>query len=129
MTIGIGVPGDKPSLSGDGTIIGLLKALRSLLNFSVPTGAISGQTIVPTAGTARALGSQAVNAPLLVKGLTTNTGLVAVGNNGAGNVTLTNGYPLAAGDQVIFDHVSDLSAVFVNSAVNNEGIAWLILDA
>lgn len=36
---------------------------------------------------------------------------------------------LAAGDQVIFEHVSNLSAVIVDSAVNGEGVAWLILDA
>lgn len=125
MTIGIGVPGDKVAYTGDGSIIGLLKAMRS----NAPAGAKSGQKIIAMAGSAAALGSQIVNAPLLVKGLPTNTGLVAVGNDGAGDVTLANGYPLAAGDQVIFEHVSNLSAVIVDSAVNGEGVAWLILDA
>jgi hypothetical protein len=128
MTIGIGVPGDKPSLSGDGTIIGLLKALR-LFNSNVPSGAKSGQKIIAIAGTAGALGSQPVNAPLLVKALTTNTGLIYVGNNGSGDVNSANGYPLAAGDQVIFGLISNLSAVYVDAAVNGEGAAWLILNA
>jgi hypothetical protein len=128
MGIGIGVPGDKPSLSGDGTIIGLLKALR-LFNSNVPAGARSGQKVIATAGAASALGSQPVNAPLLVKALTTNTGLVYVGNDGGGDVNSANGYPLAAGDQVIFGLVSNLSAVIVDAAVNGEGVAWLILNA
>ena len=91
--------------------------------------ALAGQKTITTAGTALALGSQQVDAPLLVKALTTNTGLMYVGNDGAGDVTSANGYPLAAGDQVIFDHVSNLSAVILDSAVNGEGAAWLILNA
>jgi hypothetical protein len=125
MTMGIGVPGDKPSYTGDGTIIGLLKALRS----NTPAGAKSGQKVVATVGAAVPLGSQAVNASLLVKALTTNIGLVYVGNDGAGDVNSANGYPLAAGDQIIFGLVSNLSAVIVDSAVNGEGVAWLILNA
>ena len=127
MTIGIGVPGDKTSLSGDGTVIGLLKALRYLVS-NVPAGAKSGRKIITTAGTAQPLGSQLVNAPLLVKALTVNIGLIYVGNNGSGNVNSANGYSLAAGDQVIFNNVSDLSAIIVNSAVSGEGVAWLILN-
>ena len=91
--------------------------------------ALSGQKTITTAGAALALGSQQVNAPLLVKALPTNTGLVYVGNDGAADVTSANGYPLSAGDQVIFEHVSDLNAVILDSAVNGEGAAWLILNA
>ena len=90
---------------------------------------LSGQNTVAAAGTAEALGSQQVAAPLLVKALTTNTGLVYVGNDGAGDVSSANGYPLAAGDQVIFDHVANLAAVMIDSAEDGEGVAWLILDA
>jgi hypothetical protein len=91
--------------------------------------ALSGINTVATAGTAEALGSQQVAAPLLVKALTTNTGLMYVGNDGAGDVASTNGFPLAAGDVVIFEHVGNLSAVYIDSAVNGEGVAWLILAA
>ena len=91
--------------------------------------ALAGQKTITTAGTALALGTQQISSALLVKALTTNTGLVYVGNDGAGDVTSANGYPLAAGDQVIFEHVSNLSAVILDSAVNGEGAAWLILNA
>ena len=89
--------------------------------------ALSGLKAVTTAGTAVALGSQQLAGPILVKALTTNTGLVYVGNDGAGDVLNTNGYPLAAGDQVIFDHVANLANIMVNSAVNGEGVAWIAL--
>lgn len=90
--------------------------------------ALSGQNTVAAAGTAEQLGSQVIDAGLLVKALTTNTGLVYVGNDGAGDVSSTNGYPLAAGDQIIFEHVSNLKHIWVDSAVNGEGVAWLALE-
>lgn len=91
--------------------------------------AISGVNTVTAAGTAEALGALQVNASLSVKALTTNTGLVYVGNDGAGDVASANGYPLAAGDVVVFDLVSNLANIFIDSAVNGEGVAWLILEA
>ena len=90
---------------------------------------ISGLKTVTTAGTALALGTQIIAAPLLVKALTTNTGLMYVGNDGAGDVASTNGYPLLPGEEVLFEHVSSLASVFVDSAVNGEGVAWLIISA
>ncbi|HSF80932.1 MAG TPA: hypothetical protein VLA49_06840 [Anaerolineales bacterium] len=90
--------------------------------------ALSGQKTVTTAGTAVALGSQQIAGPLLVKAKTTNTDLVYVGNDGAGDVSSSNGFPLAAGDVVILAHVGDLANVYVDSAVNGEGVAWLALN-
>ncbi len=89
--------------------------------------ALSGQKTVTTAGTAVALGTQQIASSILVKALTTNTGLVYVGNDG-GDVTSSTGYPLDVGDQVIFDHVANLANIMVNSAVNGEGVAWIVLD-
>ncbi len=90
--------------------------------------AISGQKTVATAGTAVALGSQPVNGPLIVKALDTNTDIVAIGNDGAGDVTVDNGMRLAAGEIMIFDNVSNLSAIYVDSAVDGEGVAWIQLS-
>jgi hypothetical protein len=90
--------------------------------------ALSGQKTVTTAGTELALGTQQIAGPILVKALTTNTGLVYVGNVGDGTVSSSTGYPLAAGDQIIFDHVANLANIMVDSAVNGEGVAWLVLD-
>lgn len=69
-----------------------------------------------------------VNGPVLVKALTTNTGLIYVGNDGAGDVSSSNGLPLEAGDVVIFDFIGDLAELCVDSAVNGEGIAWVRLQ-
>jgi co-chaperonin GroES (HSP10) len=90
--------------------------------------ALSGQKTVTTAGTAVALGTQAVNAPLMVKALDTNTGVVALGNDGAGDVTTSNGLRLEAGDTVIFEYVGHLASLWLDSAVNGEGVSWLILN-
>ena len=90
---------------------------------------LSGQKTVTTAGTALALGSQVINVPLMIKALDTNTGIVAVGNDGAGDVTVSNGMRLAAGDAIIMEFVGDLANIIVDSAVNGEGVAWLALNA
>ena len=70
--------------------------------------AISGQKTVTTAGTAVALGTARIDGPLLVKALDTNTGVVAIGNDGAGDVTVSNGLRLEAGEAVVFEWVGDL---------------------
>jgi len=75
------------------------------------------------------LAGQAVNAALMVKALDTNTGVVAIGNDGANDVTTSNGLRLAAGDLVVFEYVADLADLMLDSAVNGEGVAWLILSA
>lgn len=90
---------------------------------------LSGQKTVTTAGTAVALGSDQIDFGLIVKALDTNTGIVAVGNDGADDVTVSNGFRLAAGDVVVFDHVDNLAAIYLDSAVNGEGVSWLIVDA
>jgi hypothetical protein len=91
--------------------------------------AISGQKTVTTAGTELALGTVAVNGPLMVKALDTNTGIVVLGNDGAGVLTTSTGIRLAAGDAVVFEFVSNLSAIMVDSAVNGEGVSWIALKA
>ncbi len=90
--------------------------------------AISGQTNVTTAGTAVPLGNQAVDGPLMVKALDSNTGVVAVGNDGANDVTLSNGLRLAAGEVIIFSYVGHLASVWLDAAVSGEGVAWMMLD-
>ena len=50
----------------------------------------SGQTTVTTHGTEVALGSDKVNAPVMVKALAGNTGLIYLGNDGAGAVALVD---------------------------------------
>jgi hypothetical protein len=91
--------------------------------------ALSGQKTIAAAGTALQLGTQDIFGPLMVKALDTNTGIVAVGNDGAGDITLSNAMRLAAGDVIVFSYVGNLASIWVDSAVNGEGVAWLMLDA
>ena len=88
---------------------------------------IAGQKTVTTAGTAVALGSQQINGLVQIKALDTNTGVVAVGNDGADDVTVSNGYRLSANNFVIME-VGDLAQVILDSAVNGEGVSWLKLN-
>lgn len=90
--------------------------------------AISGQNTVAAAGTAEALGSQIIQGPLMVKALEANTGYVYIGNDGAGDVTSTNGMELSAGDLIVFDHVGNLASLIIDVSVNGEGVAWSMLN-
>ena len=89
--------------------------------------ALSGQKNVTTAGTAVALGSQPIGGPLSVKALAANTGVVVIGNDGAGDIT-ANGFQLSAGEVIVFNHVANLANIIVDAAVNGEGVCWLALD-
>jgi hypothetical protein len=90
---------------------------------------LTGQKTVAAAGTAEPLGNTQVDFSILVRALDTNTGIVAVGNDGTDDVTLANGYRLAAGEVCAFEHVDNLAAIYVDAEVNGEGVSWLKLDA
>jgi len=90
---------------------------------------LSGQTVVTTAGTAVPLGTTQVDEAILIKALDTNTGVIAVGNDGADDVTVSNGYRLLAGETVIIAKVDNLSKIYLDSSVNGEGVSWITLDA
>lgn len=90
--------------------------------------ALSGQKTVTTAGTAVALGTDRIDGPLMVKALDTNTGIVAIGNDGANDITVSNGLRLDAGDSVVFEFVGSLSSLILDSTVNGEGVSWLVLN-
>lgn len=93
-------------------------------------GAVSGQRVVTTAGTAVLLNATTfpINGPLMVKALDTNTGVIAIGNDGANDITVTNGLRLKAGDAVVFSFVGDLISLWIDSSVNGEGVSWVMLS-
>lgn len=91
--------------------------------------ALSGQKTVTTAGTAVVLGtSQVINGPLMVKALDTNTGIISIGNDGANDITVSNGLRLLKGEAVIFDFVGNLANLWIDSSVNGEGVSWSLLS-
>ena len=91
--------------------------------------AISVQTTVAAAGTevVLAISGNRSNGALAIKALSTNTGIMYVGNAGDGTVSSSTGYPLSAGESVIFSYIGDLSTIMVDASVNGETVAWVIL--
>lgn len=89
--------------------------------------ALSGQKVVTTAGTAVALGSQVIRGPLAIKAKSTNTDLIYVGNSGNNDVDSATGYHLSKNEEVVLKSVGNLSEVWVDAAVNGEGVAWIDL--
>lgn len=88
----------------------------------------SGQTTVTTAGTAVVLGSQEVRCGVWIKAAPANTGVMYIGNDGAGDVTSSNGFPLSA-SEVIEVFVTNLNQLWVDATVNGEKVAWLLETA
>lgn len=88
----------------------------------------SGQKNVTVAGTAERLHSGlAVNGALMVKAKPANSGNIYLGN-AEGGVSSSSGMILEPGEAVVFNHVGDLREIWVDAAVNGEGVAWLLLD-
>lgn len=87
------------------------------------TTVLSGRASVTTAATRVQLPSNPV-ASVTIKALVTNTGVIYVGGPG---VASGNGFQLAAGDSVSFD-ISNTNAIYIDSSVNGEGVAWLAVD-
>lgn len=84
-------------------------------------GIYTGKATVSTAGTRVVLASAQAITSVTVKALSTNTGLIYVGNS---TVASTNGFQLSAGDSVSMD-VTDLSTVYLDCAVSGEGVSYL----
>ena len=91
--------------------------------------ALSGQKTVTTAGSAEALGSQTINAALMIKALDSNTDVVAIGNDGGGDVSLANGLRLEPGDSLVLEFVGCLASLMLDAALDGEGVCWLALNA
>lgn len=85
--------------------------------------AISGQITVTTAGTA-VQGTASIGAgKFMIRALADNAGLVYVGNDGAGDVTASNGYELSPGDAIPF--TGDLTDLWFDSAENGDALSWI----
>jgi hypothetical protein len=63
-----------------------------------------------------------VKGPALLKATDTNIGIVEDGNDGLNDASVGNGLRLAAGEEVYFELVENLGMLFVDAAVNGEGV-------
>jgi len=88
----------------------------------------SGQLAIATAGTALRLGTEVIRGGLIVKALDTNTGVMAIGNDGNDDVTVSNGFRLLKGEYVQFKYVHSLGEIMVDASVNGEKVCWITVD-
>ena len=89
----------------------------------------SGQITVTTAGTAVA-GPSTPNGTLwAIKAHPDNTDTVWFGNDGADDITSSNGFPLDAGETIIVETTptGTLAEYYFDSDVNGEKLAWIKL--
>ena len=93
----------------------------NILPFSI-TG--SGVKVVTTAGTRVALASTTSIKSVTVKAKLGNTGLIYIGSSA---VTSANGFQLAASETISLD-IDDLAKVYIDSAVNLEGVTFIYLS-
>lgn len=94
----------------------------AIKTIDISTALYNGKKTVTTAGTRVALASsQAILSGVTVKALAANTGVIYVGNS---SVASTNGFQLAAGESVFLE-IADLATVYLDAAVNGEGVTYL----
>jgi hypothetical protein len=90
---------------------------------------MTGQITVGTAGTAVQGPSTPSGIEFVIKGHPGNAGSVAFGNDGSDDVTMDNGYVLAAGDEVratFFGGADNaLSAMYFDVANNGDKFCWI----
>jgi hypothetical protein len=88
------------------------------------SAAICGQITVTTAGTEVQGGNVALDNGVYIRALTGNTGVVYVGNDGAGAVSASTGYQLNKGEAVTI-HVANLNQLWFDAATNGDKFCWL----
>jgi len=86
--------------------------------------AVSGQITVTTAGTAVVGTSVELNNGVWLAGLSGNTGSCYVGNDGADDVTATNGFELVKGGTPVLIHVRNLNELYFDAATNGDKVCW-----
>lgn len=85
------------------------------------TTMFNGKTTVTTAGTRVVLAASQAVKSVVIKALSTNTGIIYVGNS---TVASTNGLQLLAGETVSLD-IANLNTVNIDSSVNGEGVTYI----
>jgi hypothetical protein len=82
----------------------------------------NGRNLVTTAGTRVQLASSTVLNTITIKALTTNVGVIYVGDS---TVSSTNGYQLSAKETVTIA-VTNANLVYLDASISGEGVTWII---
>lgn len=83
---------------------------------------LAGQFTITTAGTA--VCGPDIPGAVFVRALETNAGKAYVGNDGANDVTASNGYELAPGEALPFS-VRNLQDYWFDAATSGDKFCWL----
>lgn len=86
-----------------------------------PTSILNGKTTVTTSGIRVTLASSTTVKSVTIKALSTNTGIIYVGNS---SVASTNGLQLQASESVSID-IANLNTVNIDSSVSGEGVTYI----
>lgn len=89
-----------------------------------PATVMSGQVTVSTAGTAVQGADVQNDGGFWIKALAANSGVIYVGNDGAGDVTSANGFQLSAGDKILVN-VNNLKDFWFDAATNGDKACWI----
>lgn len=84
----------------------------------------NGKTIVTTSGTRVQLSSSTATTTITIRALSTNTGIIYVGNS---SVSSSNGFQLSPQETISVD-LSNLSNVWLDASVSGEGVTYIYLD-
>jgi len=89
----------------------------------------SGQITVTTAGTA-VQGTSIPGPEFVITAHPGNTGVVYVGNDGAGDVAATNGFPLGSvgatpSEIAVYVRAANLNELWFDAASNGDKVCWL----
>lgn len=88
---------------------------------SVATTIFNGKTTVTTAGTRVVLAASQAVKSVIIKALSTNSGIIYVGN---ATVAASNGFELLAGDTVSMD-IANLNTVNIDSSINTQSVTYI----
>lgn len=117
-------PGNTPNTTAwkvDGSAVTQPVSGTITANPTSPATILNGQKLVTTAGTRVTLASSTTIKSVTIKALSTNTGIVYVGN---ATVSSSNGLQLVAGDSVSLD-ISNLATINLDASVSGEGATYL----
>ena len=87
----------------------------------------SGHVTVTTAGAAErmpVIATTGTGNNWIIQALAANTGIVYIGDDGAGDVASTNGFELQAGFAVTINSQS-LDHLWIDVSVSGEGVCWI----
>ncbi len=114
------------------TLVNLQSTINKLVDvmggkFENPEMIAAQKQLVPSAGTAIQLPIVLIpyDKKVVIRALPANTGTIYVGNSKSDAEDTTKSFPLGNDDSVKYK-IRELSQLWVNSTVNNEGIIWTV---